>query len=321
MIIIIIIIIKGGSSSNITAASFGNSALHIAAQSGQKDVAGLLIKLLLVKPWKQGMKVPNRFEGLLIKLLLVKPWKQAMKVPNRFEGLLIKLLLVKPWKQAMKVPNRFEGLLIKLLLVKPRKQAMKVPNRFEGLLIKLLLVKPWKQAMKVPNRFEGLLIKKKFVGTTPIWVVLERGVLSYFKNRGDATTGAKRRGMKYLDNAELQIYEMNNIDFLIKFSDGTIHKLCVDPGASEVRLGRDPVTGEVISRQMWINALKEHVAYNTHYMDTGNMKHSSSTSQVPLISLQESLKVAKAQQDVLERQVNQLAEHMNHSQGYNHQCT
>ena len=29
--------------------------------------------------------------GHMRQLLLVKPWKQAMKVPNRFEGLLIKV--------------------------------------------------------------------------------------------------------------------------------------------------------------------------------------------------------------------------------------
>ena len=43
-----------------------------------------------------------------------------------------------------------------------------------------------------------------------MWVVLERGVLSYFQTRGDASTGTKRKGMKYLDEARLWVRTLLN---------------------------------------------------------------------------------------------------------------
>ena len=36
-------------------------------------------------------------------------------------------------------------------------------------------------------------------------MVLERGVLSFFKNRGDATTGTQRKSFKYLDGATIKV--------------------------------------------------------------------------------------------------------------------
>ncbi|KAL4218204.1 Oxysterol-binding protein-related protein 1 [Mactra antiquata] len=171
----------------------------------------------------------------------------------------------------------------------------------------LLNVKPKTEAIRLPSRFEGLLIKKKFVGSTPVWVVLERGVLSYFRNRGDAATGTKRRGMKYLDNAQLSVSEQNVYDFLVTYSDGTCHRLGLDPGASEVRLGRDPATGEVVSRQMWLNSLKEHIQYNTHYIKQGDLKQNESKEEIHQIdTLQTALKVAQAHQSVLKNHIKSL---------------
>ncbi|WAR17240.1 OSBL1-like protein, partial [Mya arenaria] len=138
--------------------------------------------------------------------------------------------------------------------------------------------------------------------------LLQQGVHTNTKNKqGDASTGAKRRGMKYLDNATLKTSETIIYDFLIQYSDGTYHRLGIDPGASNVRVGHDPVTGEVITRQVWINALKEHIAYNTHYIDQGRQKHVETTEIEPCITMQEALKVALAHKDVLEHHVGQLS--------------
>jgi len=52
------------------------------------------------------------------------------------------------------------------------------------------------------------------------------------------------------------VYELNNYDFLVTFSAGQVHKLAIDPGASEVRLGRDPLSGEVITRQVYIKTIQ-----------------------------------------------------------------
>ncbi|XP_053383205.1 oxysterol-binding protein-related protein 1-like isoform X3 [Mercenaria mercenaria] len=228
--------------------SFGNTALHVAAQAGQKEVAVYLLQ--------KGLNTETKNKQGLLPSQVAKT--EQMK--------------------------------------------------------QLLHVQPKKDAIKTPARFEGLLIKRKFVGSTPVWVVLERGVLSYFKNRGDASTGSKRRGMKYLDNAHLMVYEENGFDFMIKYSDGTHHRLGVDPGASEVRVGRDPATGEIVTRQMWLNSLKEHINYNTHYIHKGEMLKTESSENLPLVTMEEALKVAQAHQDVIDSHVSQLCHYLSGSQ-------
>ena len=56
-----------------------------------------------------------------------------------------------------------------------------------------------------PALCDCLFQKSRIVGFKSMWVVLERGVLSYFQTRGDASTGTKRKGMKYLDEARLWV--------------------------------------------------------------------------------------------------------------------
>ena len=50
-----------------------------------------------------------------------------------------------------------------------------------------------------------------------------------------------------------QISKENAYEFLVNFSDGAIHKLGVDPSASLFRLGTDPATGEIVTRQVCSN--------------------------------------------------------------------
>ena len=47
-----------------------------------------------------------------------------------------------------------------------------------------------------------------------------------------------------------QISKENDYEFLVSFSDGAIHKLGIDPSAHKYRLGTDPETGEVVTRQV-----------------------------------------------------------------------
>jgi hypothetical protein len=69
------------------------------------------------------------------------------------------------------------------------------------------------------------------------------------------------------------VSEENSYDFMIRFSDGTNHKLGVDPGAKEVQVGRDPTTGEIVTRQVsflpylsrsWIFLLHEYMTCLVH---------------------------------------------------------
>lgn len=51
--------------------------------------------------------------------------------------------------------------------------------------------------------------------------------------------------------------------------------------------------------QMWLNSLKEHISYNTHYIHTGEMLRTESSENVPLVTMQEALKVCKCELESL----------------------
>lgn len=57
--------------------------------------------------------------------------------------------------------------------------------------------------------------------------ILERGVLTYFNSRADASTGFKRKDFKYLDTANILPLECDSSTFVVHFSDGAVHRLSV----------------------------------------------------------------------------------------------
>lgn len=71
-----------------------------------------------------------------------------------------------------------------------------------------------------------------------IQAVLERGVLTYFNSRADASSGVKRKDFKYLDGARGVPGEIAPSAFNILFSDGTVHRLSVP-------IDTEDITGEV----------------------------------------------------------------------------
>uniref|UniRef100_A0A0L8FQU1 Uncharacterized protein n=1 Tax=Octopus bimaculoides TaxID=37653 RepID=A0A0L8FQU1_OCTBM len=75
----------------------------------------------------------------------------------------------------------------------------------------LLNVRPVQDIPVQSVRQEGPILKKtRFFGFKSLWMVLEKGIVSYFSNRGDASTGARRKGMKYLDHATIELDALPN---------------------------------------------------------------------------------------------------------------
>ncbi|CAG5134914.1 unnamed protein product, partial [Candidula unifasciata] len=148
-----------------------------------------------------------------------------------------------------------------------------------------------------PQRFEGTLLKKsRFVGYKQLWVVLDRGVLSYFQNRGDASTGAKRKGMKYLDEAKVFTNKLDPGEIKISFSDGSSHTLHLESSS-----------GSQVTLQKWLNALREHISFSTHYTHRGkDIVDDPADDIVSLGTMQDSLQNAQAHRGHLEKQVNIL---------------
>nr|XP_024214050.1 oxysterol-binding protein-related protein 1-like [Halyomorpha halys] len=167
----------------------------------------------------------------------------------------------------------------------------------------VLCVRPVRQLQKTVTRFEGQLLKRsRFLGWKPAWAVLERGVLTYFTTRADATSGVKRRDFKYLDGAKAEPIDLAPSAFHVHFSDGTTHRLSA-PISSE-----DP-TGQ-LARQKWLSALNEHIAFNSHYMNQGRVSADSDDEDAhikPLGSMQDSLQTASARYQLLETRLQEIS--------------
>ncbi|EDO39766.1 predicted protein [Nematostella vectensis] len=148
---------------------------------------------------------------------------------------------------------------------------------------------------KIVPRHEGILLKRsRFFGVKKYWVVLERGVLSYFHKRADAASGHKRQGFKYLDHAKFSVPKEEKHKIKIQYSDNTVHIWSVSPN--------DPAPQ--VQRQRWLNSLHEHCAYSTHYTTQPTLLVDEYDQNfLPLGDIQTSIKEAQAHQQSLEQQV------------------
>ncbi|XP_066269072.1 oxysterol-binding protein-related protein 1-like isoform X6 [Branchiostoma lanceolatum] len=161
----------------------------------------------------------------------------------------------------------------------------------------LLDVKPIKDIQKHVQRFEGLLLRRsRFLGWRSFWVVLERGVLSYFKKRADAASGVKRTGFKYLNEAVVMEMGADENEFRVKFFDSTVHHYSVPPE-----------TSTQICRQRWVNALHDHIAFSNHYTQQPQVSDDDDELDIqPLGNMQNALQTAHAHQRILEKQISDM---------------
>ncbi|CAK8690875.1 unnamed protein product [Clavelina lepadiformis] len=121
---------------------------------------------------------------------------------------------------------------------------------------KLLEVRPFRQNFKFVQRFEGPLMKRtRILGPKWYWVVLEKGVMSYFAKRADAALGARRKMFKYLTEAAVTLRDENQYGLIVRFFDGSYHNLMVHQK-----------NNPLIHRQQWIEAIREHVRYSNHFV-------------------------------------------------------
>ncbi|XP_074656432.1 oxysterol-binding protein-related protein 1-like isoform X2 [Tubulanus polymorphus] len=159
----------------------------------------------------------------------------------------------------------------------------------------ILDVKPVKELQRRVQRYEAPLYKKsKIFGWRGFWVVLERGVMSYYGSRADGSTGTRRKNFKYLDDAVITPHRKDRDAFTIKFSDETSHILSLGEHCDQPEL----------SKQKWWNAFREHIDYSTYYTKCGsNYDDDDIADLLPLGSMQDVLKSAQANQQVLEKQM------------------
>lgn len=156
------------------------------------------------------------------------------------------------------------------------------------------------------HRHEGTLFKKvRLLGWKQVWVLLERGVVSIFSTRGDASAGANRKLYRYLDGAKVKAKPGVAHVFSLNFSDGSVMWLSVGAGNS----------AELI-RLKWENAFKEHIRYSDNLvkLDGQSLRDDKEDDNVvlPLGSLQDTFQTAQAHQQIIESQVNQITADLSH---------
>ncbi|XP_043237792.1 oxysterol-binding protein-related protein 1-like [Amphibalanus amphitrite] len=163
----------------------------------------------------------------------------------------------------------------------------------------VLGVLPVRRLQRTAVRCEGPLVRRhRFTGWKPVWAVLERGVLTYFGCRADASSGVRRKEFRYLDGARVAAGESpEGATMVLQFNNGTMHRLRCDDGDDRV------------SRQKWMNALQEHIEFSSYYIRQGPAGLQDPDEQEllkPLGSMQDAMQSAKAQEQLLREHLQQI---------------
>ncbi|KAL3200828.1 hypothetical protein MRX96_013096 [Rhipicephalus microplus] len=158
----------------------------------------------------------------------------------------------------------------------------------------ILDVEPIRQLRKNASRHEGpLLRRKRFLGPRPVWAVLDRGVLSFFRSRGDAASGMRRKRFYYLDAAKVECDPGDEAAFSVMFPEDPPERLAVPPDENDK-----------VDRMKWVAKLKEHIEFSRHYTHQGlHASDSEEDEPMPLGSIEDVLSTAQAQQQLLQRGV------------------
>ncbi|XP_059975238.1 oxysterol-binding protein-related protein 1 isoform X2 [Mesoplodon densirostris] len=133
---------------------------------------------------------------------------------------------------------------------------------------------------KALKRYEGPLWKSsRFFGWRLFWVVLEHGVLSWYRKQPDAVHNIYRQGCKHLTQAVCTVKPTDSCLFFIKCFDDTVHGF------------RVPKNSLQQTREDWLEAIEEHSAYSTHYCSQDQLTDDEEEDAVSAVDLKESLEV------------------------------
>ncbi|XP_036679431.1 oxysterol-binding protein-related protein 1 isoform X1 [Balaenoptera musculus] len=149
-----------------------------------------------------------------------------------------------------------------------------------------------KAIYKALKRYEGPLWKSsRFFGWRLFWVVLEHGVLSWYRKQPDAVHNIYRQGCKHLTQAVCTVKPTDRCLFFIKCFDDTVHGF------------RVPKNSLQQTREDWLEAIEEHSAYSTHYCSQDQLTDDEEEDAVSAVDLKESLEKAQTCQQRLDREI------------------
>ncbi|XP_059563431.1 oxysterol-binding protein-related protein 1 isoform X1 [Myotis daubentonii] len=132
----------------------------------------------------------------------------------------------------------------------------------------------------------------RFFGWRLFWVVLEHGVLSWYRKQPDAARKIYRQGCKHLTQAVCTVKPSDSCLFSVKCFDDTVHGFKV------------PQNSPPQAREDWLQAIEEHAAYSTHYCSQDQVPDEEEEEEAGSAGdLQESLAKAQACRQRLDREL------------------
>ncbi|PKU32826.1 hypothetical protein llap_16870 [Limosa lapponica baueri] len=153
----------------------------------------------------------------------------------------------------------------------------------QGAEMKLLLGgKTGKVINKPLRRYEGLLWKNsRFFGWKLYWIVLEHGVLSWYRRQADAVNNDHRQGCKHLTQAVCTVKSTDSCFFSVRCFDDTVHRF---------KIPKNSLPSQ--TRESWLEAIEDHSAYSTHYCTQEQLSSDDEEDDtVSVTDLQDTLKV------------------------------
>uniref|UniRef100_A0A8U7MRV7 Oxysterol-binding protein n=1 Tax=Corvus moneduloides TaxID=1196302 RepID=A0A8U7MRV7_CORMO len=152
----------------------------------------------------------------------------------------------------------------------------------QGAEMKLILAgKTGKVINKPLRRYEGLLWKSsRFFGWRLYWIVLEHGVLSWYRRQADAVNNDHRQGCKHLTQAVCTIKSTDRSFFSVRCFDDTVHRF---------KIPKNSLPSQ--TRESWLEAIEDHSAYSTHYCAQEQLSSDDDDDAVSVTELQDTLKV------------------------------
>ncbi|NWH86032.1 OSBL1 protein, partial [Aegithalos caudatus] len=164
----------------------------------------------------------------------------------------------------------------------------------QGAEMKLILAgKTGKVINKPLRRYEGLLWKSsRFFGWKLYWVVLEHGVLSWYRRQADAVNNDHRQGCKHLTQAVCTVKSTDSCFFSVRCFDDTVHRF---------KIPKNSLPSQ--TRESWLEAIEDHSAYSTHYCTQEQLSSDDEDDAVSVTDLQDTLKKAQTCQQRLSKEV------------------
>ncbi|KAM6278363.1 oxysterol-binding protein-related protein 1 isoform 1-T4 [Spheniscus humboldti] len=165
----------------------------------------------------------------------------------------------------------------------------------QGAEMKLILGgKTGKVINKPLRRYEGLLWKSsRFFGWKLYWIVLEHGVLSWYRKQADAANNDHRQGCKHLTQAVCTVKSTDSCFFSVRCFDDTVHRF---------KIPKNSLPSQ--TRESWLEAIEDHSAYSTHYCTQEQLSSDDDEDDtVSVTDLQDTLKKAQACQQRLNKEI------------------